>query len=330
MKNKIIQNTITFIIIIVTINILNAIFDSANSLVAVTIIVAAMIAMGRGVDPTPIRSFIILAIINVTLGLLSKLASVNIWWGIFINFISLASVGYFLSFNLTKMLVVPFGLQYLFMLYAPVSGIVYGKRILELIFGAAIVVLVQWLANRKKGMVQKSQVFTFKKETDQYQTIKLFNKVFTINTVRASYAIRIGILTAVTAFIAGYFKLAEGRWMSYTVFSLTELYSEHCKVRSKQRMEGTIIGGVIVLVLFTIFRSSIWRALILLLAGYLNPFANNYRDSMILVTISAVAAIGLTSGGALMPTFERLFFVGVGCILSLLANRFILHTPLEQ
>ena len=330
MKNKIIKNTITFILIVTTINVLNFMFDSANSLVGVTIVIIAMIAMGSDLYKTPLQNFFILATINVTLGILSKLASMNIWIGLFINFVSLASIGYFLSFTLNKMFVVPFGLEYLFMLYAPVSGVVYYKRIGELIFGAALVILLQWITHIKKGSVQKSEVFVFKEEDYRYKELSVLNKTFKVSQIRANYAIRIGILTALTAFIVTYFKLTEGRWISYTVFSLTELYAEHCKIRSKQRMQGTIIGGVIVLVLFTIFKATFWRALILLLAGYLNPFADNYRDSMVLVTISAVASIGLTSGGALIPTLERLCFVALGCIISLLANRFILNTPLKH
>lgn len=330
MREKIIKNTITFILIIATINALNFVFDSANSLVGVTIIVAAMIAMKSDLYKTPMYSFLVLATINVSLGILAKLASMNIWVGLVLNFVTLASIGYFLSFTLNKMLILPFGLGYLFMLYTPVSGMIYTKRILELIFGAGLVVLLQWIAYNKREIVEESEVFTFEEEKHSYKELILFNKTFKVNEIRANYAIRIGILTALTAFVTGYFNLAQGRWISYTVFSLTELYSEHCKVRSKQRMQGTIIGGVIVLILFTIFKSTLWRTLILLLAGYLNPFANNYRDSMILVTISAVAAIGLTSGGALIPTIERLLFVAIGCIISLLANRFILHTPLEH
>lgn len=70
--------------------------------------------------------------------------------------------------------------------------------------------------------------------------------------MRAEYAMRVGIITAITGFIASilakYYNINEGRWMVYTIFSLTELYSEQCKIRSKQRLQATIIGTIIVLV----------------------------------------------------------------------------------
>ena len=65
------------------------------------------------------------------------------------------------------------------------------------------------------------------------------------------------------------------------------------------------------------------RAMIMLIAGYLNSFAVDYRDMMILTTITAVAPVALSQGEA-YAIVQRIFYVTVGTILALLANRFIL------
>ena len=112
--------------------------------------------------------------------------------------------------------------------------------------------------------------------------------------------------------------------MAYTIFSLTELYSENCKIRAKKRIQGTILGAVIVLILFIFIKNNTLRVLIVLIAGYLNSFAVDYRDVIVLVTISAITPLAITNG-SVKTVLERIFYVGVGTILALLANRFILR-----
>ncbi|MBM6860674.1 FUSC family protein [Clostridium saudiense] len=152
----------------------------------------------------------------------------------------------------------------------------------------------------------------------------MFGKKVKIHTIRASYAIRVGFLTALTSFIALYFKLAEGRWMVYTIFSLTELYSENCRVRAWKRLQGTIIGSIILIIFFILVKSPVLRGLLILVVGYLNSFAEDYRDIVVLVTISAVAPLALTTG-SLYAVLERIMYVIIGIILALIANRFILR-----
>ena len=49
--------------------------------------------------------------------------------GLVLNFVVLLLIGYFLTSKLNKVILVPFGLQYLFMLYTPVTGNDFIKRL---------------------------------------------------------------------------------------------------------------------------------------------------------------------------------------------------------
>ncbi|MBM6839843.1 hypothetical protein H9X77_16915 [Clostridium saudiense] len=64
--------------------------------------------------------------------------------------------------------------------------------------------------------------------------------------------------------------------------------------------------------------------MLILVVGYLNSFAEDYRDIVVLVTISAVAPLALTTG-SLYAVLERIMYVIIGIILALIANRFILR-----
>mgnify|MGYP001098606653 FL=1 len=129
-------------------------------------------------------------------------------------------------------------------------------------------------------------------------------------------------------FLVDYFNLAQGRWIVYTIFSLTELYSEHCRIRSKQRLQGTVIGIIIIMLLFTVIKDSAIRGLIVLLGGYLDTYTTNYRDKIICVTMSVVASVSLTNG-TITTAIERVGYICVGIILALLADKLVFNKKLE-
>lgn len=327
MGKKIWKNTITFFAILFFIVCFKSIFGEENTLVGVTVIMSVLILMTVDLTKNPWKSFWVLLIVNVLLGIFSYITNYNMWLGIIIDFVTIGGIGYFLSYNLNKILIVPFGLQYLFMLYKPVAGKVFAYRIAGLIAGAAFIMIVQFMIHRKKKIEEppKSDILAFDERENQYENVKIFGRNFRVQKVRARYAIRVGLVTALAVFVVDYFNLDNGKWIVYTLFSLTELYSEKCKIKSKQRLQGTIIGAVIILVVFMVVKSNALRGLTILLFGYLNSYAENYRDKMICTTISAVASVALVEG-ALVTVIERLVYVGIGIVLALIVDKFVLQT----
>ena len=327
MTKKVVSNTLLFIGILTFVIVFKTFFGESNTLVGVTLIMSILVLMSEDLTRKPGINFIKLLFLNVILGFFSYIANTNIWLGLVLNFVVLGGIGYFLSYNLNKNIIVPFGLQYLFMLYTPVSGIDFYKRIAGLIFSAILIMAIQLIIHRKKK--DDNNLNETLEKDDVYKEIKVFGKMVEIHTIRASYAVRVGVVAAIAAFIVGYFELEQGRWIVYTIFSLTEFYSEHCKERSKQRLEGTIIGSLIVVVLFLIINDNSLRALIVLVAGYMDTYTNNYRDKMICVTASVVASVSLVNG-TLTTIFERISYVCLGIVLALFINKFVLETTLEQ
>ncbi|CEG29431.1 FUSC family protein [Bacillus sp. B-jedd] len=329
MKKKIISNTILFISILAFIKIFAVLFGTANTLVGVTVVVAILVLMQENLTKKPMTNLAKLLFINLTLGILAYISSHNIWLGLIINFAALSGIGYFLSVKLNKNIIVPFGLQYLFMLYTPVDNGDFTKRLLGLAFGAVMIMLVQFIIHRKSVNKQAEESGLIEEKQDQYRCVKIFKKEYKVHVVRGSYAIRIGLLTAITAFLVAFFKIEQGRWIVYTIFSLTELYSEECKTRSAQRLQGTIIGVAIILVLFTFIKDSTVRGLIALLGGYLDSYTRNYKEKMICVTMSVVAAASLTNSALSMVT-ERIGYILIGIVLALLVDKFILRKQLTE
>lgn len=333
LKKNIISKTVLFLIIMILVVMFNLLFGEDNTLVGVTTVITILMLLGKDLTQNPVKNFLILLGINLALGISSFIAANNVWVGIIIDFSVLSLIGYYFSYAMTKGLILPYGLQYLFMLNSPVDGHIFVKRIYALIFGAIIIMISQFIVNAKKNNVFKKEnsIIGFNKdEIDSvYKEYALFGKKVKIHTIRASYAIRVGLLTAITSFIALYFKLPEGRWMIYTIFSLTELYSENCKIRAWKRLQGTIIGSAVVIVAFMFIKNPALRGLIILIAGYLSSFASDYRDVMILATISAITPLAITNGSVYIA-LKRIMYVIIGTILALLANKFILRKSQKE
>lgn len=331
MKKKIISNTLMFIMILTFVTVFGKIFGDANNLVSVTVIISILVLMRQNLTKNPLKNFMNLIFINLCLGIFSHIASENMWLGLILNFVSLAGIGYLLTFNLNKMIIVPFGFQYLFMLYTPVTGIDFGKRILALATGAVLIMVVQFIIHRKNNRIEmdESELIRFDEEKDVYIETEIFSRIYKIHAVRGAYAIRIGVLTALTVFISQVFNLEQGRWIVYTVFSLTELYFEHCKIRSKQRLHGTIIGTLIVLILFIFIKDNVIRSMIVLVGGYLDTYTTNYRDKMICVTMSVIASVSLTNG-TFLTVIERVGYVLIGVVFSLMANNLIFKKEVKD
>ncbi|WP_302669952.1 FUSC family protein [uncultured Clostridium sp.] len=327
LKKNIISKTILFVAIMIFVVIFKSIFGAENTPVGITTVITLLMLLGKDLTQSPIKNFLILVGINLALGIGAFIAANNVWVGIIIDFSALSLIGYYFSYNMTKGLILPYGLQYLFMLNGPVYGDVFVKRIGALIAGAVIIMISQFIVNAKKNNTFKKEnsIIGFNKDESDgvYREYELFGTKFKVHTIRASYAIRVGFLTALTSFISLYFKLQEGRWMVYTIFSLTELYSENCKVRAWKRLQGTIIGSIILIIFFIFVKSPALRGLMILVVGYLNSFAEDYRDIVVLVTISAVAPLALTTG-SFYAVLERIMYVIIGIVLALIANTFIL------
>lgn len=486
-KNKIIGNTLIFIMIIIYIGIFKGIFGEANSVVGITVITAVLMLLQRDLTADPIKNFIILLVVNIMTGVFSYISAVNLWIGIPLNLVALFTIGYLFSSNIRNLIVVPFGLQYLFMLFEPVQGVDFEKRIFALIFGAFFVMAMQFIANkkklekkfsesiiniidsivdtlslpqhflepspyvmdalvntlqndteigsavlknidslkkiiydkRKKGFylnrgikevvdiiwilekislnldkecIYKNEAFNqylreylleikssiknkkysinhkifhgkfnnemleVKKTVDDlvininqlmkienvkkhdfhvkvpkhFRGSELVRREFKIDSLRVSYALRLAILGAITIFLTEFFNLGQGRWMVYTIFALVQPYKELTKSKAKDRIEGTIIGVVLVIGVFVVFQNLQVRMLSVLLVGYLNPYAKRYRNIVICVTFSAIASIAVTGNMTVVLGIERLIFVGIGMIIALLGTKYIIPYNVEN
>ena len=84
-------------------------------------------------------------------------------------------------------------------------------------------------------------------------------------SLKFCYAMRLAITTGIGFFIMYYFKISEARWIMFTVISVTTPIYETSKDKIKDRVFATLIGSIIVFLLFSIVKNETARLLLVML-----------------------------------------------------------------
>ncbi|MBO0603382.1 FUSC family protein [Sporosarcina sp. E16_3] len=164
----------------------------------------------------------------------------------------------------------------------------------------------------------------------QFQKMRIGEKKSHTNSIKMSYAVRMAVAISLSGFIVDFFEITEGRWMMFSVLSvIIPLYEQSTK-KMRDRIFATVIGAVLVTVLFMIFQGNIARSILLMTSGYLMTYIKVYRYNTILVTFSAIGAAALITGTTEILTVNRIGLVVAGVILALLINKFILPYKLDD
>lgn len=143
------------------------------------------------------------------------------------------------------------------------------------------------------------------------------------------YGMRMAITMTIGLFLMEYFKLPEGRWILFTILSLTTPLYETSKHKIRYRIGSTLVGSVIIIILFSIFKTENIRLLIVMLAGYLQGYINEYKYKIIFVTVSAIGAAAIV-GNIQELTIERILMVAIGTIIAIIANKYLFPYNLEK
>ena len=90
-------------------------------------------------------------------------------------------------------------------------------------------------------------------------------------------------------------------------------------------MVGTLLGGALFFVVYSIVKDDSVRMGLLLPVGYAMTYITNYTYSVICVTLFALGSISV---GANIPfiAVQRVIFVLIGCIIAIIAGRRIFPT----
>ena len=161
-------------------------------------------------------------------------------------------------------------------------------------------------------------------------TLKLFKKDFNKDSIRFIFAFRTALIVAASYFVVRYFDLALGKWMVFTITSVSQPYNNTIKNRARGRIIGTVIGVLIYLPLSMIFVDVHSRIIIAAIAVYLMINFKDYAYSTTMLTVFFLDVVTIDVKNIMLYAEDRVFFVVLGAIVVLIANKIIFPYSLEK
>jgi hypothetical protein len=171
---------------------------------------------------------------------------------------------------------------------------------------------------------RKKQTADTKGEARQFKAIRQVKIKLSLDALSLSYAFRLGLAVSLCAFLVGYFSLPHGNWLLLTISSLTYPFYELSRQKTGLRILGTIIGGVVVVLIFSVLHLQSVGILIMIISLYLTVvFMSQYLYMMIFTTITSISALVLMQSAATL-SLDRIFYVILGGVLVLVLSRVVL------
>lgn len=162
-----------------------------------------------------------------------------------------------------------------------------------------------------------------------FRLTTIYKENFRSDSLKFSYAFRLALGITISAFIVDFFNIQEGRWIIYTVNSLTQPFYEKSKEKTKDRLIATVIGIAIIAIVFFFIKGSTARSLTIMVISYLFSYSTTYKYRMITATVSAVGAAALY-GNAIVLSVDRIVFVIVGAIIAVILSKFVFPYKAED
>lgn len=145
-----------------------------------------------------------------------------------------------------------------------------------------------------------------------------------ISPVRVIYALRTASLLSFATWLVQILSLPHGKWLLFTLASVSLPYADDVPVKIKKRFLATLMGGVISVILYGLVPSPAGRTAAMMLSGYLSFYFNDYVETFTCSTIGALGgavfmnAFGFQAVGSIF--LIRMGYVLAGILIGYLVN----------
>lgn len=145
-----------------------------------------------------------------------------------------------------------------------------------------------------------------------------------LSRVRVVYALRVAALLTVFTLVVQQMQLPHGKWLLFTLASVSLPYADDVGDKAKKRLIATLIGGLCAVAGFSLVSSPAGRTAFMMLAGYLTSYFTDYRFSFACSTVGGLGGAVMTSAYGWGPVgamfLIRLGYICAGIVIALAAN----------
>ena len=145
-----------------------------------------------------------------------------------------------------------------------------------------------------------------------------------VSPVRVIYALRVSCLLTLCTLTVQLLQLPHGKWLLFTVASVSLPYADDVGAKAGKRLIATLIGGVCSVVVYSLIPTAGGRTAVMMISGYLSFYFSDYSATF------ACSTVGALGGAVFMGEFGwgpvgrmlliRLGYIGAGILVALAAN----------
>lgn len=145
-----------------------------------------------------------------------------------------------------------------------------------------------------------------------------------VSPVRVTYALRVSCLLTLCTLAVQLLQLPHGKWLLFTVASVSLPYADDVGAKAGKRLIATLIGGVCSVVVYSLIPTAGGRTAVMMISGYLSFYFSDYSATF------ACSTVGALGGAVFMGEFGwgpvgrmlliRLGYIGAGILVALAAN----------
>lgn len=145
-----------------------------------------------------------------------------------------------------------------------------------------------------------------------------------LSPVRAIYALRTALLLSFATLFVQTLALPHGKWLLFTLASVSLPYSDDVPGKIKKRILATLTGGIISVLIYSLVPSPAGRTAAMMLSGYLSFYLSDYTGTFACSTIGALGgavymeAFGFQAVGSIF--LIRICYILAGALIGYLAN----------
>ena len=189
--------------------------------------------------------------------------------------------------------------------------------------------------NNMKSTLEKLNIYNNKTDiTSKFSIIEFFKnspyfkKSFYNKPIRLKFALRLSITLSLCLFISHIFNFSKVIWITITIMSVMQIYSEETISKGKGRIKGNIIGLIIFFAL-TILHIKPIIFVTLFVALYLTYGFKEYYKVSIFTTLASLSATFLyTEMSDILIT--RALLVLLGLFIVFITNKFLFPIAIEE
>ncbi|MDQ0148183.1 FUSC family protein [Eubacterium multiforme] len=180
--------------------------------------------------------------------------------------------------------------------------------------------------------------YTNKKEHKLKTMFSSFNKFKIKNllkynfkkSIKFTYAFRLSFLLALSYFLVEALNIPEGKWITFTIFTVVQPYMEDTKKRFGKRFKGTVVGIILFSLIDIFIKDAYLKIAIFALLYYIYALGVNYTLKSVCTTTVGIGVFSMITGAPISGGFYRFIFMGAGIVIGYLGTIYIFPYSLKD